>query len=163
MTYSISTMKCDFVVNLQDCFNVTAWHCMFCTYYINTPQVRQPECIMHNCTSYIALSPGPSQLFSLAGKKRERAWDLKSRDNCWQNGVVLALPQSVDFKPVWHLWSIKCSSVRPLRIILPSLIVDVAFFFTRIEPEHSKIVLAHARFSRSATLPTLVYGPTSCT
>ncbi len=36
----------------------------------------------------IASSPGPSQLFSLAGKKRERAWDLKSHDKCWQNGVA---------------------------------------------------------------------------
>ena len=112
---------------------------------------------------YIASSPAPSQLFSLAGKKQERAWDLKSRDKCWQNGVALALLQSVDFKPVWHLWSIKQSSARPLRIVLPSLIVSVAFFFTHIEPERSKIVLAHVQFSRSATLPTLVYRPTSRT
>ena len=35
------------------------------------------------------------------------------------------------------------------------------FLLTRIEPEGSKIVLAHAQFSRSATLPTLVYGHTS--
>ena len=107
-----------------------------------------------------SLVPSPSQLFSLAGKKRERAWDLKSRDKCWQNGVALALPQSVDFKPVWRLRSIKRSSARPLRIVLPSLTVSVVFFFTRIEPERSKIALAHAQFSRSATLPTLVYGPT---
>ena len=111
----------------------------------------------------IASSPGPSQLFSLAGKKRERAWYLKSRDKHWQNGIALASPQSVDFKPVWHLWSTKRSSARPLSIVLRSLIVSVAFFFTRIEPERSKIALAHAQFSRSATLPTLVYGPTSCT
>ena len=106
----------------------------------------------------VASSPAPSQLFSLAGKKRERAWDLKSRDKCWQNGVALALPQSVDFRPVWDLWSIKQSSARPLRIVLPSLTVSVAFFFTRIEPESSKIALAHAQFSRSATLPTLLLG-----
>ena len=111
----------------------------------------------------LALSPGPSQLFSLAGKKREGAWYLKSHDKCWQNGVALASPKNVDFKPVWHLWSTKRSSARPLRIILPLLIVSVAFFFTRIEPQHSKIALAHAQFSRSATLPTLVYGPTSRT
>ena len=111
----------------------------------------------------LASSPAPSQLFSLAGKKRERAWDLKSRDKCWQNGVALALPQSVDFKPVWRLRSIKRSSARPLRIVLPSLTVSVAFFFTHIKPERSKIALAHAQFSRSATLPTLVYGPTSHT
>ena len=111
----------------------------------------------------LASSPGPSRLFSLAGKKRERAWDLKSRDICWQNGIALALLQSVDFKPVWRLWSIKCSSARPLRIVLPSLIVSVAFFFTHIEPERSKIALAHMQFSPSATLPTLVYGPTSRT
>ena len=111
----------------------------------------------------LASSPAPSQLFSLAGKKRERAWDLKSRDKCWQNGVALALPQSVDFKPVWRLWSIKRSSARPLRIVLPSLTVNVALFFTRIEPERSNIALAYAQFSRSATLPTLVYGPASRT
>ena len=93
------------------------------------------------CTLHVASSPAPSQLFSLAGKKRERAGDLKSRDKCWQNGVALALPQSVDFKPVWRLRSIKRSSVRPLRIVLPSLTVSVAFFFTRIEPERSKIAL----------------------
>ena len=112
---------------------------------------------------YIASSPGPSQLFSLAGKKRERAWYLKSRDKRWQKGVVLALPHNVDFTPVWHLWSTKRSSARPLRIVPPSLIVSVAFSFTRIEPERSKIALAHTQFSRSATLPTLVYGPTSRT
>ena len=116
-----------------------------------------------NCYSHIASSPGPSQLFSLAGKKRERAWDLKSHDKCWQNGVVQALPQSIDFKPVWRLWSIKRSSAMPLRIVLPSLIVSVAFFFNRIEPERLKIVLAHTQFSRSTTLPTLVHGPTSHT
>ena len=55
-------------------------------------------------------------------------------------------------KPVWRRWSIKRSSARPLRIILPSLIVSVAFFFTRIEPEHSKIALAHTLFSQFATL-----------
>ena len=104
---------------------------------------------------WLASSPAPSQLFSLAGKKRERAWDLKSRYKYWQNGVALALPQSVDFKPVWRLRLIKQSSARPLRIVLPSLTVSVAFFFTRIEPERSKIALAHAQFSRSATLPTL--------
>ena len=114
-------------------------------------------------TIHIASSPAPSQLFSLAGKKRERAWDLKSRDKCWQNGVALALPQSVDFKPVWRFRSIKRSSARPLRIVLPSLTVSMVFFFTRIKLERSKIALAHAQFSRSATLPTLVYGPTSRT
>ena len=119
-------------------------------------EVGQQYCVL-------ASSPAPSQLFSLAGKKRERAWDQKSRDKCWQNGVALALLQNVDFKPIWRLWLIKRSSVRPLRIVLPSLTVSVAFFFTRIEPEHSKIALAHAQFSRSATLPTLVYGPTSRT
>ena len=101
---------------------------------------------------YIASSPGPSQLFSLAGKKRERAWYLKSRDKRRQKGVVLALPHNVEFTPVWHLWSTKRSSARPLRIVPPSLIVSVAFFFTRIEPERSKIALAHTQFSRSATL-----------
>ena len=109
----------------------------------------------------IASSPAPSQLLSLAGKKREGAWDLKSCDKCWQNGVALALPQSIDFKPVLRPWSNKRSSARPLRIILPSMIVSVAFFFTRTEPERSKIALAHVQFSRSTTLPTLVYGPTS--
>ena len=94
-----------------------------------------------NCVPDLASSPGPSQLFSLAGKKRERAWYLKSRDKRWQNGVALASPQSVDFKPVWHLWSTKHSSARPLRIVLRSLIVSVAFFFTCIEPERSKIAL----------------------
>ena len=120
----------------------------------------------HDCTLrilYIQTSPGPSQLFHLQEKKRERAWDLKSHDKCWQNGVALALPQSIDFKPVWHLWSIKRSSARPLRIVLPLLIVSVAFFFTAIEPERSKIAHAHKQFSQSATLPTLVYGPTSHT
>ena len=81
-----------------------------------------------NCVPDLASSPGPSQLFSLAGKKRERAWYLKSRNKHWQNGVALASPQSVNFKPVWHLWSTKRSSARPLRIVLRSLIVSVAFF-----------------------------------
>ena len=47
---------------------------------------------------------------------------------------------------------------------------SVAFLFTRIEPERSKIALTHAQFSRSATLPTVprtpypsIYGPTSRT
>ena len=40
----------------------------------------------------------------------------------------------------------------------------VAFLLTRIEPEGSKVVLTHAQFSRSATLPTLyIYGHTSVT
>ena len=79
--------------------------------------------LLGNCK--LASSPAPSQLFSLAGKKREKAWDLKSRDKCWQlDGVALALPQSVDFKPIWRLWSIKQSSARPLRIVLPSLIAS---------------------------------------
>ena len=39
----------------------------------------------------------------------------------------------------------------------------VVFLLTRIEPEGSKVVLAHTRFSRYATLPTLVYGHTSLT
>ena len=39
----------------------------------------------------------------------------------------------------------------PLRIVLPSLIVSVAFL-ARIEPERSKIALAHAQYSRSATI-----------
>ena len=102
-------------------------------------------------TARVASSPGPSQLFSLAGKN-ERAWGLKSRDKCWQNGVALALPQSVDFKPIRRLWLIKRSSVRPLRIVLPSLIVGVAFFFTLIEQDRLKIVIAHVQFSWSATL-----------
>ena len=126
------------------------------------PKSRNSACALESetlqfvwsCVHQVASSPAPSQLFSLAGKKRERAWDLKSRDKCWQNGVALAVPQSVDFKPVWRLRSIKRSSARPLRIVLPSLTVSVAFFFTRIEPERSKIALAHAQFSRSATLPT---------
>ena len=95
----------------------------------------QPNVFDHACP--LASSPAPSQLFSLAGTKRERVWDLKSRDKCWQNGVALALPQSVNFKPVWRLRSIKRSSARPLRIVLPSLTVSVAFFFTHIEPERS--------------------------
>ena len=114
------------------------------TYPSNDPLPYQ---ILQHCSYHLASSPGPSQLFSLAGKKRERAWDLKSHDKCWQNGVALALPQSVDFKPVWRLWSIKRSFARPVRIVLPSLIISVAFFFTHIEPERSKIVLAHAQFS----------------
>ena len=111
----------------------------------------------------IASSPGPSQLFSLTGKKRERTWYLKLCDKRWKNGVALATLQSVDFKPAWHLWSIKCSSVGSPRIVLPLLI---SVFFTCIEPECSKITLAHAQFSWSTTLqssyPSRVYGPTSC-
>ena len=112
---------------------------------------------------YASLVPRPLSAFFTCRKKMREGLDLKSRDICRQNDIALALPQSVDFKPVWHLWSIKCSSVMPLRIVLPLLIVSVAFFFTRIEPEWSKIVLAHVQFSRSTTLPTLVYGPTSRT
>ena len=96
------------------------------------------------CTTILASSPAPSQLFSLAGKKRERVWDLKSRDKCWQTGVALALPQSINFKPVWHLWSIKRSSARPQRITLPSLIVSVAFF--------SPVLNQSTRKSRSPTI-----------
>ena len=102
------------------------------------------ETVSHS-VSYLASSPSPSQLFSLAGKKRERAWDLMSHD--MTNGKMalqLGLLQSVDFKPVWRLLSIKHSSARPQRIILPSLLVSVAFFFTSIEPERLKIVLVHA-------------------
>ena len=93
---------------------------------------------------YVALSPGPSLFFSLVGKKTREG--LVFGDKRWQNGVALALLQSVNFKPVWCLWSIKHSSAKPLRIVLPSLIINVAFFFTRIEPERSKIVLTHAQF-----------------
>ena len=79
--------------------------------------------------------------------------------------MVSCLPhcQAFDFKPVCHLWSFKRSSVRPLRIVLPSLIVCIAFFFTRVKPECLEIALAHMQFSQSTTLPTLVYGPTSRT
>ena len=86
------------------------------------PKVR----VSKNFARDYMFTPPPSQLFFNAGKERERARDLKSRDKCWQNGFPLALPQSVDFKPVWRLWSIKRSSARPLRIVLPSLIVSVA-------------------------------------
>ena len=48
------------------------------------------------------------------------------------------------------------ASARPLRIVLPSLIIIVAFLFTRIIPERSKVMLAHAQFSQSAILLTLV-------
>ena len=109
----------------------------------------------------VSLVPRSLSAFFTCREKRERAWYLKSRDKHWQNGVALALPQSIDFKPVWHLWSIIRSSARPLRIVLPLLIVSVAFFFTGIEPDGSKTVLTHAQFSRSTTLPTLVYGPMS--
>ena len=127
------------------------------------PEVKAGSGVYHSLCS-CSLVPRPlSAFFTCRKKKRERTWDLKSCDICWQNGVVLALPQGIDFKPVWHLWSIKCSSVRPLRIVLPSLIVSVAFFFIRIESEQSKIALIHVQFSRPATLPTLVYGPTSRT
>ena len=48
---------------------------------------------------------------------------------------MLALPQSIDFKPAWHLWLIKRSSARPGKIVLPSLIVSVAFLFIHTGPE----------------------------
>ena len=38
---------------------------------------------------------------------------------------------------------------------MPSLIIRMAFFYTHVERERSKIVLAHASFSPPATLPTL--------
>ena len=112
------------------------------------------------CAIHVASSPGPSQLFSLAGKKWERAWDLKSRDKRRGKWCCARLAAKCWFQ-ICHLWLIKHSSASPLRIVLPSLIISVAFLLIHIEPEHLKIVLAHAQFSRSATLPTLVYGPMS--
>ena len=48
-----------------------------------------------------------------------------------------------------YLVVIKCSSARPLRSVLPSLIISVAFLLIRIEPECSKIALncPHAIFT----------------
>ena len=113
------------------------------------------------CFKYLiaSLIPRPLSAFFHLQEKKERAWYLKSCDKCWQNGIALALAQSVNFKPAWYLWSIKGSSAMTLRIVLPSLIVNVTFYFTRTEPGRSKIVLAHTQFSRSATLPTLASSP----
>ena len=111
-----------------------------------------------------SLVPRLPDLFQRTREKRGGAWDPMSRDKRRQNGIAPGLPQSIDFKPAWHLLLIERSSARSLRIVLPSRIVTVAFFFTQTEPERMKIMLAHAHFqSRSATLPTLAYRPTSRT
>ena len=83
---------------------------------------------------YLASSPGPSQLLSLAGIIK-RAWYPKSHDKHWQSGFAL----SVHFKPVCPLWSIKCSSVRPPQ---PSFIASVAFIFY---PYQTRVIKNTAR------------------
>ena len=81
---------------------------------------------------------------------------LKSRDKCWKNHIALALLLSIDFKPVQHLWLIRCSPLRPLRILLPSLIVSVAFFSTiYIEP---RTLTNHAHPCAIFTILYQVYG-----
>ena len=111
--------------------------------------------LLHAAT-VVASSPCPSQLLSLAGKKNERRPGIQSHvTNVGKMASRLPHRQTFDFKPVCHLRSFKCSSVRPLRIVLPSLIVSITFFFTRVKQERSEIALTHAQFSRSATLPTL--------
>ena len=108
----------------------------------------------------VASSPGLSELFSLAGKN-ERGPRIQSHmTNIGEDGVALGSSQSSNFKSIWHFWSIKRSSARPLRIVL---LITVAFLLTRIEPKCLKIALTHVQFTWSATLPTLVYGPMSHT
>ena len=52
---------------------------------------------LRSTSNLVHFSNRHPQTFKFGKKKRERAWNLKSRDRCWQNGVTLALPQSVDF------------------------------------------------------------------
>ena len=122
-------------------------------------QPRYSVCI---ATLYIHFSVVPSPLSAFFTCRKKTREDLVSKvmARCHENGVTLASPLSVDFKPVRHLQFINHSSTRPPRIVLPSTMVVGFLHFTRVEPECSKIVLAHMQFSRSATLPTLVYGPT---
>ena len=70
------------------------------------------------------------------------------------------LSTTADFESVHQLQFIKHSYLRPSRILWHSL--EDFGTVSSIHMERLKIWLTHMQFSRSATLPILVYGPTSC-
>ena len=60
---------------------------------------------------------------------------------------------------VAHIWSINMALQGLYKdCSISSLTISVAFLLTHIKQESSTIILAHAQFLRSATLPTLVYA-----